>query len=66
MSDQEGPVRGASRIEMFDVLRGFAILGILAVNMWSFAMPPATYMNLSAYGSLTPLRRIRLSSNPKS
>jgi uncharacterized protein len=55
MSDQEGPVRGASRIEVFDVLRGAAMLGILAVNMWSFAMPPATYMNPSAYGSLDGL-----------
>lgn len=37
---------------MFDVLRGVAMLGIFAVNLWLFAMPPATYMNPSAYGSL--------------
>ena len=52
MGDAVGPVRGQERHEMFDVLRGVAMLGIFAVNLWSFAMPKATYLNPSAYGSL--------------
>jgi len=29
----------AARLEQVDALRGFALLGILAVNIWSFADP---------------------------
>jgi uncharacterized protein len=36
-----------------DVLRGFALLGILLVNMQAFAMPAAAYMNPTAYGDFT-------------
>ncbi|MFZ0547837.1 MAG: M20/M25/M40 family metallo-hydrolase, partial [Candidatus Promineifilaceae bacterium] len=31
------PVRGKERIDFVDILRGFAVLGILVVNMYSFA-----------------------------
>lgn len=34
-----GPVSRADRIETLDVLRGFAVLGILAVNAMAFAWP---------------------------
>ncbi|AYA40766.1 DUF418 family protein [Xenorhabdus nematophila] len=34
------------RIEILDSLRGFAILGILLLNITSFALPYAAYMNL--------------------
>lgn len=34
-----GPVRRADRIETLDILRGFAVLGILAVNAIAFAWP---------------------------
>ncbi|OTA21590.1 membrane protein [Xenorhabdus beddingii] len=34
------------RIEIIDSLRGFAILGILLLNISSFALPYAAYMNL--------------------
>lgn len=38
MSEQNAaPVRGKERIEFIDILRGFAVLGILVVNMYSFA-----------------------------
>lgn len=36
-----------------DVLRGFVLLGILVMNIQSFAMPIAAYMNPTAYGDLT-------------
>ncbi|MDX7988273.1 DUF418 domain-containing protein [Xenorhabdus sp. 12] len=34
------------RIEIIDSMRGFAILGILLLNITSFALPYAAYMNL--------------------
>jgi uncharacterized protein len=39
------PVAGAQRIETLDVLRGFAVLGILAVNISYFADVSAVSMN---------------------
>lgn len=47
-----GPVTAGERIESIDVLRGVAVLGILALNIQSFAMPGAAYMNPTSYGSL--------------
>jgi len=46
------PINNADRIISLDVLRGFAVLGILIMNIQSFAMPAATYINPSAYGNL--------------
>jgi uncharacterized protein len=49
---QTGPVTQADRIVSLDVLRGVAVLGILVMNIQSFSMPGAAYMNPSAYGNL--------------
>lgn len=38
------------RIKAIDILRGFALLGILLMNIMSFAMPNAAYYNPLAYG----------------
>jgi uncharacterized protein len=35
------PVSENERIESMDVLRGFALMGILLINMPAFAMPAA-------------------------
>ena len=43
----------ADRIVSLDVLRGFALLGILLMNIQSFSMPGAAYLNPTAYGDLT-------------
>lgn len=51
-SDMLAPVTGAERIDSLDVLRGFALLGILVMNIQSFSMPAAAYMNPTAYGDL--------------
>ena len=42
--------KSKQRIVAIDLLRGFALLGILLMNMSSFAMPGAPYSNPLAYG----------------
>jgi uncharacterized protein len=39
------PVRAQERLGSVDVLRGFAVLGILAMNIYAFAMPFPAYGN---------------------
>lgn len=48
-----GPVAGAERIVVLDVLRGFAVLGILVMNIQSFAMVDPTYFNPTVSLDLT-------------
>ena len=40
------------RIASLDILRGFALLGILVMNIQSFSMIEAAYFNPMAYGNL--------------
>lgn len=47
------PISASKQIHSIDVLRGFALLGILVMNIQSFSMPMAAYMNPTAYGDLT-------------
>ena len=47
-----GPVSSSDRIPSIDVLRGFAVLGILIMNIQSFSMIGAAYLNPYAYGDL--------------
>ncbi len=44
------PVTGAERIETLDLLRGFAVLGILVMNIGAYAQVGAAYMNPLALG----------------
>lgn len=53
MTTSNDGAQSAERIVSFDVLRGFALLGILIMNIQSFAMPGAAYINPTAYGDLT-------------
>jgi uncharacterized protein len=46
------PVTEKERIVSIDVLRGFALLGILAMNIQYFSMISAAYENPTAYGDL--------------
>ena len=41
-----------ARVRSVDTLRGFALLGILVMNIQAFAMPHAAYLNPSLFGSL--------------
>lgn len=51
------PVAPSERIVSIDVLRGFAVLGILIMNIQSFAMIEAAYINPTAYGNLMGLNK---------
>ena len=43
------------RIATLDLVRGVAVMGILLMNIVSFAMPEAAYLNPRAFGSHGPL-----------
>lgn len=47
------PTTTGERIRSLDVLRGFAVLGILIMNIQSFSMISAAYINPAAYGDLS-------------
>jgi len=47
------PVQQADRITSVDALRGFSLLGILLLNIASFGLPFAAYMNPTVYGGHT-------------
>lgn len=49
------PVAAAERIASLDVLRGVAILGILVMNIYAFAMPFPAYSNPLLMGGTEPL-----------
>jgi uncharacterized protein len=42
------------RIATLDIVRGVAVMGILAMNIVGFAMPQAAYLNPMAYGTQGP------------
>ncbi len=46
-----------TRITSMDVLRGFALLGILLMNIQSFSMVGQAYLNPTAFGSFTGLNQ---------
>lgn len=52
VSENHAPATGTERIVPLDVLRGFALLGILVMNIQSFAMIGSAYFNPTAYGDL--------------
>jgi len=52
------PVTIQDRIVSIDTLRGFAVLGILIMNIQNFSMPGAAYINPAAYGDLTGVNKL--------
>ena len=53
MNQKVAPIASGQRILSLDILRGFAICGILMINIQSFAMPGAAYLNPMAYGDMS-------------
>jgi uncharacterized protein len=53
MTSAAAPVGQPDRIAALDVLRGFALLGILVMNIQFFSMPGVAYMNPTAFGDLS-------------
>jgi uncharacterized protein len=51
------PVSSEARIQSLDILRGFALLGILIMNIQSYALIQAAYINPAAFGDLTGINR---------
>ena len=51
------PITTEERIRSLDVLRGFALLGILLMNIQCMAMIEAAYFNPTAYGDLEGINR---------
>lgn len=45
------------RLVAMDVMRGFALLGILMMNIQSFAMPGAAYLNPMAFGDFAGINQ---------
>ncbi len=52
------PVQSCDRIFALDVLRGFALLGILLMNIQSFSMIEAAYLFPTAYGDFNGINRL--------
>ncbi len=55
--EKNRPTQPKERIIALDFLRGFALLGILIMNIQGFSMPEAAYFNPTAYGDLTGINR---------
>lgn len=51
------PIEPTERYQSLDLLRGIAVLGILIMNIQSFSMIEAAYMNPMAFGDLTGLNK---------
>jgi len=52
------PTQPGERYDSLDVLRGFAVLGILIMNIQNFAMISAAYINPTAYGDLSGVNKL--------
>ncbi|WP_434521851.1 DUF418 domain-containing protein [Halorubrum sp. AS12] len=55
MTRDSGPTPPSERITSLDALRGFALLGILVINIRVFSMPEQTLLNPNVYGDFTGL-----------
>ncbi|NGM69026.1 DUF418 domain-containing protein [Natronolimnobius sp. AArcel1] len=47
------PTAPGDRIVSLDVLRGFALLGILVINIWLFALPMVGWLDPTLYGDFS-------------
>ena len=54
---EAGPVTLGERIHSLDILRGIAVLGILLMNISSFAMIGSAYFNPASWGDFTGINK---------
>lgn len=54
----KSPVAPSERITQIDTLRGFALLGILVMNIQSFSMISAAYLNPTAYSDFAGINKL--------
>ena len=52
-ADEPAPTPPSERIIALDALRGFALLGILVINIWLFALPTVATFNPTLYGDFS-------------
>ena len=52
-SERAKPTDPSDRIVALDALRGFALLGILVINIWLFGLPTIAQFNPALYGDFT-------------
>lgn len=52
------PAREENRLPMIDITRGFAVMGILLMNIIAFSMPQAAYLNPNAWGGTSVADRL--------
>lgn len=57
VTSDPAPVSASERAQSLDVLRGVAVLGILAMNIRLFGMPQAAYFNPLAYGDFSGINQ---------
>lgn len=55
MTSTTAPVSGTDRIDALDLLRGFAVLGILVMNVQSYGMPGSAYFFPTSFGDMSGL-----------
>jgi uncharacterized protein len=55
---QPAPIPGSERLNSIDVLRGFALLGILPINILALALPWAAYENPILAGGFAGLNHV--------
>ncbi|MEJ2627720.1 MAG: DUF418 domain-containing protein [bacterium] len=56
-NNKPAPTAPDERYISLDILRGFAVLGILIMNIQSYSMPEAAYLNPTAFGDLTVINK---------
>lgn len=56
-TNKPAPTPSEERYHSLDMLRGFAVLGILLMNIQSFSLIGAAYLNPAAYGDLTGINK---------
>lgn len=52
------PAREEHRLPMIDITRGFAVMGIVLMNIIAFSMPQAAYINPNAWGGTSVADRL--------